>query len=85
MTNFLALLAIGAALGWLVSAVRRDINQNDHLANIIAGAAASFAAGLTANGQGLYAGLSGFGYAGAIAGAVCALSALLLIRQRRPR
>ena len=85
MTNFLALLAIGAALGWLMSALRRETGQSDLLANLVSAAAASFAAGLAANGQGLYAGLSAYGYAGAIAGAVCALSVLELLRQRRPR
>lgn len=85
MTNFLVLLAIGGTLGWLASVLRRHAGQNALLANIMAGAAASFAAGLTANGDGLYAGLSGFGYAGAVAGAVCALSLLELLRNRCPR
>jgi hypothetical protein len=85
MTNFLVLLVIGAALGWLATAARRAFGQGEMLVNLIGGAAGSFTLGLTANGKGLYAGLSGAGYAGAVAGAIAALGLLALARRWRPR
>lgn len=85
MTNFLVLLVIGAAFGWLATALRRAFGQGEMLINLIGGAAGSFALGLTANGKGLYAGLSGAGYAGAVAGAIAALGLLTLARHWRPR
>lgn len=85
MTNFLVLLVIGAAFGWLATALRRGFGQGEMLANLIGGAAGSFALGLTANGHGLYSGLNGAGYAGAVAGAVVALGLLTLVRRWRPR
>ncbi len=84
MTNFLVLLVIGGALGWLFTAMRRAFAQADMLANLIGGAAGSFALGLTANGKGLFMGLSAAGYAGAVAGAVAALGLLALARRWRP-
>lgn len=85
MTNFLVLLAIGAALGWLATAWRGEFGQREMLINIIGGALASFSAGLAANGRGLYAGLSALGLSGSVAGAVVVLSLFSLLRQRRPR
>lgn len=85
MTNFLVLLAIGGALGWLTTAWRREFNQSDLLINVVGGALASFSTGLLANGRGLYAGLSGYGLSGAIAGAIAILGLFSLIRHRRPR
>lgn len=85
MTNFLVLLAIGAALGWLATAWRRAFGQSELLINIIGGALASFSAGLAANGRGLYAGLSPIGLTGGFAGALVVLGLLYLARHRHPR
>jgi uncharacterized membrane protein YeaQ/YmgE (transglycosylase-associated protein family) len=85
MTNFLVLLAIGAALGWLATAWRRQFRQSDMLINIIGGALASFSAGLAANGRGLYAGLSALGLIGSVAGALIILGVFSLLRLRHPR
>lgn len=84
MTNLLTLLVIGASIGWLITALRRPTGTAAMLANLIAGTAASFAAGLGFNGQGLYAGLSAAGYAGAVSGAFAALGLLALVRRLRP-
>lgn len=85
MSNFLVLLAIGAALGWLATAWRQNFGQSELLINLVGGALASFSAGLAANGRGLYAGLSALGIAGAIAGAIAILGLFGLIRRRHPR
>lgn len=85
MTNFLVLLVIGAALGWLATAWRRDFSQSDLLINIVGSALASFCAGLMANGRGLYAGLSALGLAGSVAGAVAILGLFSLLRRRHLR
>ena len=85
MTNFLALLVIGAAFGWLATAMRRAFGQGEMLVNLIVGTAGSFTLGLTSNGHGLYSGLSATGYAGAVAGAIAALGLLTLARRWRPR
>lgn len=85
MSNFLVLLAIGAAIGWLVTGWRRDFGQSELLFNVVGGALASFSGGLAANGRGLYAGLSGYAFAGSIAGTLVMLGLFSLIRRRRPR
>lgn len=85
MSNFFVLLVIGGSLGWLATAWRREFGQSEMLVNIIAGALAGFSAGLLANGQGLYAGLNGFGLTGSVAGPATVLSLLSLLRRRRPR
>ena len=85
MTNFLVLLAIGAALGWLMTARGREFRHAEMLSNIVGGALGSFSAGLAANGRGLYAGLSAFGVIGSVAGALVVLGLLGLARNRHPR
>lgn len=85
MTNFLVLLAIGAALGWLATAWRREFGQSELIINVVGGALASFSAGLAANGRGLYAGLSAFGLAGGVVGALVILGLFSLARRTRPR
>jgi len=81
MTNMLLLLLLGGVLGWAITAVKRDFQAADALANILGGSALSFTAALIANGGTLFGGLSALAY-GAAAGS--ALIGLGLLRRANP-
>lgn len=85
MTNFLALLTLGAAVGWLVTALRRYFGEGELLTNIIAAMLGAFSAGMAGNGRALFSGLTAAGWAAAVAGAVAALGLIALARRARPR
>lgn len=85
MTNFLALLTLGAAIGWFATAVRRNFGDGELLTNIIAAMLGAFSAGLTGNGRTLFSGLTPTGWVAAIAGALAALGLIALARRARPR
>ena len=50
----LLLLLLGGVLGWAITAVKRDFQAADALANILTGSSISFAAALIANGGTLF-------------------------------
>lgn len=83
MTNVFALLLIGGALGWLLTALTHKFQEHEALGNVTAGALGSFAAGLIGNGGTLYQGLNALSLAAAGAGALIALGLTGLIRRNR--
>lgn len=83
MTNVFALLLIGGALGWLLTAITHTFHEHEALGNVVAGALGSFVAGLIGNGGTLYQGLNGLSLAAAGAGALIALGLTGLIRKHR--
>jgi hypothetical protein len=80
MTNVLLLLLLGGVLGWVVTALKRDFQGGDALANILIGSVISFTAALITNGGTLFGGVSAMTY-GAAAGS--ALLGLCLLRWAR--
>lgn len=81
MTNVLLLLLLGGVLGWAVTALKRDFQGADALANILTGSSISFTAALIENGGTLFGGVSAITY-GAAAGS--ALLGLGLLRWANP-
>ena len=72
----LLLLLLGGVLGWAITAVKRDFQAADALANILTGSNISFAAALIANGGTLFGGLSILTYAAAAGSALIGLGLL---------
>jgi uncharacterized membrane protein YeaQ/YmgE (transglycosylase-associated protein family) len=84
VTNFLIILLLGGAIGWVFTAWRPDFASRDAVTNVLVGLTASMA-GAVASQPSLYSGLTGQTFAYSISASLIALGALGLIRPHTPR